>query len=539
MAEIHNPKVIGDLTLTRAPTKPDHAVRLQDLDARVQQAKVFISDITPSSGGIVALKTYAPTIPANKILLTAIADTNNVRVHILAEGDLFTAPEVKVNDQAIGNFTAAGNDLFAGYVDIVMPATGDVTAVLTGGKTTTVRLTIATEGPIVQSATIGQLPGSQTEVKSGDVVAITGVIANEAETMRVLDSGAASSGAITSYGAANSAGQGFKTFTGTFVVANRTGAQNVRVAGTNLLGTEGAVVATGNTVVLNQTAPTIGAITVNYPGGKGALTNGDAAQVSSTITNADAVNYVFAATGQDVTIADANTYAVTKTVTLNSGTYNVANNYTITARKASNGAVSTRQGSIRIANEAPTATVTVLNNPARLRSSAAGTQYTLRVQANQLLSADPAITLSAGEFNSAWTFASGVYSRNFIVRDTDPRGDLVASGTISNIGLVGNNAAATFQIGGLVERTITFAAFSRTAPIGANVVDINKTRARYAGQTTDLTRRLDTTNAASSFTIVNESGMYDPKGGYLFISDAAFAGANTSGTLQLTFEETV
>lgn len=539
MAEIHNPKVIGDLTLTREPTLPDHAVRLQDLDARVQQAKVFISDITPSAGGIVALKTFAPTIPANKILLTAIADTNNVRVHVLAEGDLFTAPEVTVNGQAVGNFTAAGNDLFSGYVDIVMPTTGDVTAVLTGGKTTTVRLTIATEGPVVQSATIGALPGGQTEVKAGDVVAITGVVANEAESMRVLNDGAAASGSITGYGAADSAGAGFKTFTGTFTVANRTGAQTVSVAGTNLLGTEGTVVATGNTVVLNQTAPTIGAIAVNYPNGQGALTNGDTASVSSTITNADSVEYVFSAAGQDATITDPNTYAVSKSLTLNAGTYNVANNYTITARKASNGAVSTRQGSVRIAETAPTATVTVLNNPARLRSSAVGNQYTLRVQANQLLSGNPEITLSAGEFNGNWTFANGAYSRTFIVRDSDPRGDLVASGTINNIGFVENTAAATFQIGGLVERTVTFPAFARFAAIGANVVDINKARARYAGQATDLTRRLDTTDVAASFTIVDENGIFNPNGGYLFISDAAFAGSNTSGTLQLTFEETV
>lgn len=539
MAELHNPKVIGDMTLTRAPSAPDHPVRLQDLEARVQLAKSFITDITPTSEGIVALKTYAATIPANQVLLSAIADTNNVRVHVLVKGDVFTAPETKVNDIPVENFTAQGGELFKGYVDLVMAETGDVVSVVTGGQTTTVRLTIATEGPVVQTAVIGALPGTQTEAKSGDVIAITGVVANEAVSMRVVDSGAASSGTISTFGADDSAGAGFKTFSGTFTVSGRTGVQAVTVAATNQLGTEGEVAVSSNTITLNQTAPTIGAISVNYPNGQTALRNGDTAQVSSTITNSDSVSYSFSAAGQDATIADADVYAVSKSVTLNSGTYNVANNYTITARKASNGAVSTRTGSIRIANQAAVGTISVLNNPARLRSSAAGTQYTLRVQANQLLSGNPEITLSAGEFSGEWTFGGGVYSRNFIVRDSDPRGDLVASGTVSNIGLVESSASQTFQIGGLVERTIVFPAFARYAAIGANVVDINKTRARYAGQGTDLNRRLDTTDVPASFTIVDENGLFNPNGGYLFISDAAFAGSNTSGTLQLTFEETV
>ncbi|MNV27866.1 hypothetical protein D3C71_1190320 [compost metagenome] len=132
-----------------------------------------------------------------------------------------------------------------------------------------------------------------------------------------------------------------------------------------------------------------------------------------------------------------------------------------------------------------------------------------------------------------------MFSRTFTVSDSDPRGAAAVTGTIDNLANTESAVTGSVTIGGLLERTITFDAFSRTAPIGANVADISKARARYAGAQTDLARRADTTDVAASFTIVNAGGLYDPNGGFLFISDAAYAGANTSGTLQLLFEETV
>lgn len=538
MAEIHNPKVIGDLELTRAPSKPEHGVRLADLDARVQPAKAFANDITTSTG-IVASKVFANTVPANKILLSAVTDTKTVRVHVLAQGGLFLAPAVTVNDIAVANWTPSSDNLFAGYVDLTLTVSGPITVKSDTGATSTVTMTLATEGPVVQAATIGALPGVQTEAKATDVVAITGSVANDAVSVAVSNLGAAASGNIATFGANDSAGIGFKTFTGTFVTANRTGAQGVTLVAKNSLGTDGTPVLSGNAIVLNQAAPVIGAVTVNYPNGQAALKNGDVAQVSSTITGQDSVAYAFAAASQTAAITDSSTYAVSKDLTLSAGTYDVSNNYTITATKASNGAVTTRQGSVKIANSVATAAIAVQGAPARLRTSVAGTSYQLRVTPNQLLAGDPAITLTRGSFTGAWAFAGGVYTRNFTVSDADARGVFAVDATLTNLTNQTSPATTNLTIGGLVERNITFAAFSRTAPIGTTVADIAKCRARYTGGSSDLARRNDTTDVAASFTIVNEGGMYDPNGGFLFISDSAYAGSNTSGTLQLTFEETL
>lgn len=539
MAEIHNPRVIGDLSLSRAPSQPEHGVRLADLDARVQPLQAFASNITPSGVGIVSNKVYAQSVPANMRLQSAVADTENLRVTVLAQGGLFQAPSVTVNGEAVTNFTSVSENLFTGYVDLVLAESGDITIASAGGASSTVAVTLATEGPVISMATIGALPGTQTEAKAGDVVAVTGIVANDATSIAVANAGAAASGTISTYGANDSGGAGFKTFSGTFIVANRTGAQAVSLTAQNALGTNGDPTNTANTITLNQAVPTIAAITVAYPAGQGALTVGDTAQVTSVVAGANSVSYAFAAAGATADITDPNVYAATKDLLLNSGTYHVANNYTITATKASNGAVATRQGIVRIAETAATATIAILGTPARLRTSAAGETYTLRVTPNQLLSGNPDITLEQGTFTGAWSFSGGVYSRTFTLDDTAARGVADVTGTLTNLGLTGSAANGTFTVGGLVERTITFDAFARLMPLNALVADFTKTRARYSGQGTDLARRSDTTDVVAAFTLTDEFGVFNANGTHLFLSDAAFAGANTSGTLQVLFEETI
>lgn len=541
MADIHNPRVIGDMTLTRAPSLPEHPVRKQDLDQALQEygsiKALFITDVTPTSSGIVSNKQYADSLPANSILVSAVADTENVRVHFVAQGALFTPPQVAVNGVEVANFTpvAAGSDLFSGFADITMNASGDIT-VVSGTGVAKVALTVATEGPALSMVVIGALPGVQTEVKAGDVVPFTAVVANDAVSVTVQNIGAAASGSNIVLGAADSAGTGFKTVVGNFTVANRSNAQSITLVAKNALGTDGEPAVSGNTVILNQTAPTIATITVAYPNGQGALKVGEVATVTSAVTNADSVSY--SATGGSV---DApNEYAASKQFTLESGTYNYSsNNYTITAVKASNGATATRSGVVRVAVDAPAASITVDGNPARLRSSAEGQTYTLRVTANQQLASAPVVDLSNGTWAGNWTGTGTVYTRTFTVSDSDDRGDLVAGATFYGLAGVQGTREQTFVVGGFVKRTLTVAAFSQIVEIGAAVSSIGKVRVNYGGSATLLTLRNDKENAPSSFTIVNSAGDYDPNGTHLWLSDADYAGSNTSGTLQVEIEEII
>jgi hypothetical protein len=128
-----------------------------------------------------------------------------------------------------------------------------------------------------------------------------------------------------------------------------------------------------------------------------------------------------------------------------------------------------------------------------------------------------------------------------VVKDTDAKGSFNFSGlSLPNLaGVIGNtiSSGAAYAIGGFTTRTLTFAAFSQLAAIGTNVANISKVTAKYTGNANNLTLQNSTANAFQGFTITDAAGNYDPNGGYLFITDQAYAGANTSGTLMVDIGE--
>lgn len=540
MPEIHNIVAVGPVKLTAGPTEPDHAVRLIDLENRAVKQPVYITDITPIGDGIVGSKVFLPTTPANKFLQSAVTDIKTVRVHILVLGDMYVPSKVDVNGVDVDNYVAVTENIFSGSVDIEVEGTSDIIATnQSKGTTYTVNLRLAEEGPSVEQLVIGSLPGTQTEVKHNDIVPVTGIVENDAVSVNVKVSGAAKSGSIKNFGADDSAGQGLKTFSGTITVSNLSGELAVSVSALNDLGTEGEVTVSTNTITLNQTKPNIRTISINYVDGKKAMSNGDVASVSSTITEFDTVTYEFEDAGQEATIAEPNVYAATKQVTLVSGTYSVAQNYTITATRAANNATSTLKGTILIAETPLVAQIKIAGNPARLSTSESGVDYTVEVTANQTINSEPQLTLGEGVWAGNWELSNNKYTRLLSVNDSTPRGNLEITGTVNNMADITTETTATFTVGGLKPRTLTFAAYSRTAPIGSSVGLINKCKVRYSGTSSDLTLRNDTIDAPMSFTIVDVNGNYDANGTHLFLSDAAYAGSNTSGTLQVDFEELV
>jgi hypothetical protein len=551
-------RVQGLIECADTPTANDHLVNKQYVDQVVQSAAaggggVFFTNIAPTGAGIVGNKQYAPnTIPANKVITEGTADTNNVTVTLVCEGgSAFYSPTITITtvpplpgtpgtvalaEDANDKRFFTGSFAMTGITEDVV-----VTATSSTGVTTSTTVRRAVAGPDVTSVTIGALPGSQTEVKSGDVVQVSGVVPNAAAYVEIISGGAAGSLSAQTLGAVDSAGAGLRTFSGTFTVGSGTGAQRVSARARNALGTYGNNVLSGNTVTLNQTYPTIGARTITYPGTQLAIKGTESVAVASTITNADTVVY---SSSSDLSVTDPNTYAATKTVTRLAGTSGYVrnvNNYTITATKASNGAVSTAQAQINIADAAATAAITITGNPTRLVGSAAGKTYTVNITPNQVLKSAPTLNASSGTFSGSWTLSGNVWSRTLTITDADADGAQTFSG-LSMTGLadvVGSTitSGAAYTVGGFERRTLTFAAFSRTAAIGTVVADFSKVTAKYAGTSGDLTRRTDTTDFIGGFTITDADGNYNPAGGYLYLTDAAFAGSNTTGTLQVEVEE--
>lgn len=532
------------------------AVTKQYVDQAVQsgvggaaQGGLFFTDVTPTSTGIVGSKQYAPnTVPANAVITEATTDTNNVTVTLYAEGgSAFFSPTVTITTvpaqaggavQATITANAADKRTFTATANLTgITADTVITATSSANATATLVVKRAVAGPDVNVLQIGTLPGTQTEVKAGDIVSFTGRVPNSASYVEVIAGGASASIAVATVGAADSFGTGYREFNGTFTVSGLTGTQFITARARNSLGTYGNSLQSTNSVTLNQTYPTIGARTITYPATQSGLKGSETASVAATVTNADTVVY---STSADLSVANPTTYAASKTVTRVGGTYVYGvNNYTITATKASNGAVTTAQAAITIADAVPTCAITITGNPARLRSSPTGVDYTITVTASQRLNAAPNITPSSGTFQGSWAGSGTTWTRTLRIVDSNPKGAQTFSAALTNLANVAGTTITTgaaYTVGGFPTRTITFPAFARFAAIGTSVVDITKVTASYTGATV-LTRYNDTDDHFQGFTIVNAQGQYDPTGSYLFISDAAFAGSNTTGTLQLDITE--
>lgn len=533
------------------PTLPLGVASKAYVDARLGQeigsiivGNVFITNIAPSSSGIVGTKVYDPnTVPSNTVLTEATSDTQNITVTVYAEGgNAFYSPSITVNgvNATLTKIAGDASRVYTGVANLTIGSGDTVINVISStGATASATVHLAGAGPAISSLVIGSLPGAQTEVKSGDVVQVSGIVPNDATYVEVIAGGAAGALSSLSLGATGSAGTGLRTFSGTFTVGSGTGSQTISARARNALGTYGATSTSSNSITLNQTYPTIGTISIAYPNSQSALKGSEVATVTSTITNADAYAYSASA---NLSVASPTSYTAAKSVTRVSGGYVIGvNNYTITATKSSNGAVSTRTAAITIADTAPTAAISISGNPTRLISSAAGQSYTVTITANQNLLSAPSLSAPSGTWTGSWTGSGSTWTRTLVIKDTDTKGTFSFSGlSLPNLaGVTGTTitSGASYTIGGFTTRTITFAAFSQIAAIGANVTTIAKTTAKYTGAGSNLVLQNSTADMFQGYTITDAAGNYNPNGGYLFITDQAYAGANTSGTLQVDIGE--
>jgi len=545
-------KIFQNVTLSADPVQSMDAVTKQYVDNTVSSGVitggVFFTDISPTSAGIVGNKQYVSnTVPANKVITNGTADTNTVRVTVFAEGGgAFYSPVITITTvpaQSGGPITATLSEdpsdkrAYTGYADLVgVTSNTVVTAKSSTNGVATATILRAAAGPVFSTLVIGTLPNGQTEAKSGDQVTVTGRVSNDAVAAELINFGANTLVTALTVGAADSSTTGYKTITGTFTVSSATGAQNIEARSKNTLGTYGNTLVSSNQITLNQTYPVIGARTIVYPATQSAIKGSESATISSTITSADTVLY----TGTDISIANSGVYAASKTVTRISGTYSYGvNNYTITATKTSNGAVTVASSAVTIANASPTAVITIGGSPARLRSSASGLDYVITVTATQRLNVAPDITASAGTWQGTWVGSGGTWTRSLRILDSDAKGSQSFTAILTNLAnVIGSiiTSGSTYTIGGFQLRTVTFSAFERYHAIGTSVSDVTKLSASYTGAAV-LTFYADTASHFQGFSIVDSSGVYSPTGSYLFISDEAFAGANTTGTLQLDIAE--
>lgn len=484
---------------------------------------LFIQDVT-ASGGIVGEKTYETTVPVNTVLVSAVTDAGSVRVFIGCDGSASEySPAVAVNGVAVVLSESATKRWFTGYADLpLVVGVNQITAIADNGAQHSIVVTRASAGPSVLSLSFGAYPGTQTELKSGDVISFSVSTAIDAVSVVVYGQSF-----LVSAGAAS----------GVLTVGGQTGDYYVTAVARNAFGTDGPTFVAGVPLVLNQTYPSIAAFSVTYPQGQGAFGAGGVGVLSNTVTNFDTILY----SSSNFVIPNPTAYNSAKGLT-NTATGYIASgtNLTISATREANNATTSVSVLGKIATVAPQAAITILGGHTRLISSPTGLTYTVQITPNQETAAPPSVNASIGAWTGSWSQVGSTWQRGLIIADSDARGVGVFSAlSVTGLsGLIGSTltSGANYNVGGLSQRTLTFPAFSRVAPLGCAVVTAVKTSAQIVGGNV-LSLHYDNGVYQNGYYIADANASYNPTGAYLGLSDAAFAGANTTGTLQVTFSE--
>lgn len=304
------------------------------------------------------------------------------------------------------------------------------------------------ETPQILSATLsGIYPGAQTELKAGDIVQIS--VTTDIPVSQLNFVAGLAEGTNITFPAATE-------FTVDLVVTNTTTlglpiAQEITATAIET----SEPFTTDNAMVHNNQYPIIQFQGVDYPVGQQALKNSEQATVNYTLQHQD--SYITTSNGElNVTLEPQ--------VTRASGDYNTSvDNFTITATKDSNGAVSTNGTVVWIAHLAPTVSIV---SPNHLRSggndSTAPQDHLITVNSNQRLLNSITLDASIGAWQGSWNYFTTGFSRDLQVHDNDIKGQ----GTFSNL-LVTNLAGIpvttatglTYSCQGFVSRSVAIAPF--------------------------------------------------------------------------------
>lgn len=534
----------------------------------------FITNVT---GGNVNLTYVSDTSPSNKVVATSSSDQNDITVYIEVDGGVEGwQPSVDINGTAVTNLSRMGSysRRFSGSAAITMSASGDITVTCDDGSTYTIAHTRAS-GPEITAASFGSYPGSQTAVKSGDSIHITGTCDTDTAEIFVKNAGASSS--LQNFPGDYSGG----TFDITITVGNASGSQTCTLYAEDASNNAGGDYETDNSITLDQTYPTIPDPSVSYPASQAALKDSETADATSTITNAGASpTYLYSCTqGTELSPANASTYEATKTWTRTGGTYrddDDADNARITVTRAENAATTTRNFLIEIANTTPT--VKVASNTdyegagqalGRLGSDDGTNNYRdhyVYLNSNQkILSAPDAtngLVAPLGTWQGSWSKQNDhSYRRQLRIAD----GDILQGGQAANnyswtscevINRAGKTATSVttnpdYSVGGFQDRTLTIPAWTnREADIGVYVVDTSNLTCENlskggGGPNGGTVFTFDNSPGEGStpddetdkFCITNGSDVVDDDGQYWFNKDLSNAQSNLTGTAQVIIGE--
>lgn len=508
---------------------------------------VVAGDITPTGAGAVGSKVYQT--PENDVLLSCTTDTLSIDVAVSAAG-----PKVRVGGVVAELVQIVGQSHYEGVVSVVIggSTTLSVEQILpdsSTGATVGVVITVQAAPVVLTCVFTGGYPGGQSELKAGDTFQISGTTDTPADLIEIADFGACDFASLGIAPGTSFSITGTIADRGTTVqdLAARVRARNASLAYGATFDTDATGVVDGvNKVKCNNRYPVFVAGATTFPGGQTAFKGVEAGSHDVAVTFYDSVAY--SSPHGDFTIGSPAAYVQDKPITCtNPGDYNdSATNFRIVATRSANAAINTYDATIEVADIAPVVTITL--PAARLRSGGndgtAAQDHLITATSNQNLASAPDLTIPVDGTWQGPGFVGGpkIWTRTIQIHDNDAKGTAAwgfVGPTLNNAGLVGSIVGSQAN-GGFVSRDITFAAFSQTVQIGAEVVTYTKLTAGLFSSTNQPSTRNpsqgDTSDLVDTYTVlalaVNPATVH--------WNDVSAASANSSGTAQLlALEETI
>jgi hypothetical protein len=486
---------------------------------------IFITNVT-SSGNTVPTMT---AVPDESSVVSVLTDTYSMTVYV--EWDRTSsayegAPVINTDSQTGVPVTWTSKTGNTHYGNAIITGTTDNIDAVYAGTTYSITVGLDT-GPVINTAVIGSLPGSQTTVKAGDTVHITGTQEATATHIRLVGSDAFD--ALTWQVVSGT------TFDITGTISNGSGSQTCTLEAKNASGTIG-VQKESNTITLDQSTPVIGTRVISYPSSQSAFKGTEVGTVTTMVTDYTSITY--SSPHGDFTPANTTTYENVKTITCtNPGDYNDSStNFRIVARKASNNTSTTVNTTIEVADIAPVVTVTQQHT--RLRSSVAGTNYMITCTSNQNLAGAPGLIVGvAGTWVGGGFSGSGkIWTRSITITDAHTKD----TGAWAFSTIPTNNAGTNASIsgnqtnGGFVSRDISLTAFSNEVVLGVNAITYTKCTIEWLDPDNSYSEIKDVTTRAAlntSAPVVGQWCLTTISSGTIRILDTEATGARSTASV--------
>ncbi len=395
------------------------------VNAYSPQGGLFVTDIT-GSGNIAIERKPAPN--ESEIIGVSFENANNITVSVEWDRQKKYEGLPTVNGISV-NRSSRNGSTFTGTV--LIPVVGE-TIIAKYNATETIINVNTLSKPTLTASFVGTLPGSQTELKSGDVYPITVTPSEDITDIQVQNSGACvSSSRIENATEINA------------IIADRGNTlqqltANVRVK--NTTGTWSDWATTTNTAPCNNQHPVIVTTLKQYPGTQLALKDNEECSITTTSQYSDS----------KVVTTSSNLLPTATGCTRMSGGYETGTHTTTSIRNANN-ATTVHNESIRIANDDVDFSS---NTPTQVRSGLGA--VTLRCLFDQDLLTpvtDPTITATDANNHSDSILYENVTAVN-----------------LANKTMVLQRA---YKIKGFAQKTLSLTFPDMVAEIGCNVVDLS------------------------------------------------------------------